>query len=367
MAYKDLHEKPFDNSTLAKLEIFEDYAEAWIPTFVMSGHKTICIFDLFAGTGYDKNSISGSPIRILQKVKKFIERIKEKETKINIYFNEFKSAKFELLKLACNKYLEDNPDVKNVIKIEYSKEDFDVCFNRLIPEIAKHPSLVFLDQNGVKFLADKYLLALEKTTKTDFLYFVSSSYIKRFGDSEEFKQHINFDVIKVAEGGANFIHRNIIAQLLTKLPKGSELKLYPFSLKKGTNIYGIIFGAKNPLAVDKFLDIAWKHNSINGDANFDLDEDKKKGQLNMFEAKRLTKIESFEQALEEKIKEKGTISNGDIYLFTLGKGHPRQHAANHLRQLKKDEIVYFDGSSPKITYDGLTKKEDSVVIKWLKK
>lgn len=47
MPYKDLHEDPFDESTIAKLEIFEDYAQAWIPTFVMQGIPTICIFDFF--------------------------------------------------------------------------------------------------------------------------------------------------------------------------------------------------------------------------------------------------------------------------------------------------------------------------------
>ena len=35
MATIDLHSKPFDESTITKLEIFEDYAKAWIPTFVM--------------------------------------------------------------------------------------------------------------------------------------------------------------------------------------------------------------------------------------------------------------------------------------------------------------------------------------------
>ncbi len=65
MSIKNLHDKPFDESTIAKLEIFEDYAQAWIPTFVMQGIPTICIFDFFAGTGYDKNEIAGSPIRIL--------------------------------------------------------------------------------------------------------------------------------------------------------------------------------------------------------------------------------------------------------------------------------------------------------------
>ena len=67
MSIKNLHDKPFDESTIAKLEIFEDYAQAWIPTFVMQGVSNICIFDFFAETGYDKNGVAGSPIRILQK------------------------------------------------------------------------------------------------------------------------------------------------------------------------------------------------------------------------------------------------------------------------------------------------------------
>jgi len=54
---------------LLSFQIFEDYAQAWIPTFVMSEFNTICIFDFFAGTGYDKNGEPGSPIRILEKLR----------------------------------------------------------------------------------------------------------------------------------------------------------------------------------------------------------------------------------------------------------------------------------------------------------
>ena len=49
MPIKNLHDEPFDESTIAKLEIFEDYAQAWIPTFVMQAASTICIFDFFCG------------------------------------------------------------------------------------------------------------------------------------------------------------------------------------------------------------------------------------------------------------------------------------------------------------------------------
>jgi hypothetical protein len=78
-----------------------------------------------------------------------------------------------------------------------------------------------------------------------------------------------------------------------KLPKETKLTLYPFTIKKGKNIYGIIFGAKHPRAVDKFLKTAWEVNEINGAANFDIDEDNAKQQLDIFEGKRLSKIESF--------------------------------------------------------------------------
>jgi three-Cys-motif partner protein len=257
MPYKDLHDKPFDEETLAKLSIFEDYAQAWIPTFVMMSENVICIFDFFAGTGYDKNGVPGSPIRILKVIKQFIGPIFQKKVKIQVYFNEFKKVKFELLKQACDEYLLNNPDVKRAINISITNLDFDVCFNDHIIIIKKFPSLVYLDQNGIKFLSDKYIHALEKTTKTDFLYFVSSSYFWRFGNQEEFKAHLDIDLEIAKKDPYNFIHRNLIKQLTFKLPSNSLLKLYPFSIKKGSNIHGIIFGAKHPRAVEKFLNIAW--------------------------------------------------------------------------------------------------------------
>lgn len=86
MAYKDLHSEPFDEGTIAKLEIFEDYAQAWIPTFVMQGIPEIYIFDFFAGTGYDKNGVEGSPIRILKKIKEQRGNLFQKKVKIKLFF-----------------------------------------------------------------------------------------------------------------------------------------------------------------------------------------------------------------------------------------------------------------------------------------
>lgn len=366
MPAKDHHGKPYDETTITKLEIFEEYAQAWIPTFVMSGHREICIFDLFAGTGKDQNGISGSPIRLLQQIGKFIGDISEKNCKVKLYLNEYKPKKYALLQAACAEYLAEHPDVARAVEVIYSNEEFDVCFNRLLPEIKRCPSLVYLDQCGVKFLANKYLSELEKSTRTDFLYFVSSSYFLRFGDSEEFKRYVNFDKEQAKKDPYRFIHRNLLDQLKQGLLVDSGLKLYPFSLRKGSNIHGIIFGATSPRAVDKFLDIAWKRAPLSGDADFDIDEEHKKSQLDMFSGLKQTKIQVFQSALEDFLKEKGEATNADIFLFTLDKGHPKSHASEYLRTLKKLDKVHYEGRSPKINYDAVKDRSNEVKIKWNK-
>ena len=137
----------------------------------------------------------------------------------------------------------------------------------------------------MKFLSDKYLLELEKMRQTDFLYFVSASYFWRFGNTKEFKEHIDIDMEAAKKAPYDFIHRKIIEHLRMKLPAGTPLKLYPYSLKKGTNIHGIIFGASHPRAVDKFLSIAWKRNEVNGEANFDIDDEASLEQLDLLQEK----------------------------------------------------------------------------------
>ena len=65
MPTRNLHDRPFDEGTIVKLDIFEDYLKEWLPTFVMShADGDIWIFDFFAGTGRDVVGAAGSPIRI---------------------------------------------------------------------------------------------------------------------------------------------------------------------------------------------------------------------------------------------------------------------------------------------------------------
>jgi three-Cys-motif partner protein len=365
MGYKDLHDSPFDDSTIAKLEIFEDYAQAWIPTFVMQSTPEIHIFDFFAGTGYDKAGVAGSPIRLLTKIQEQKGHLFQKRVKVVVHLNEFepnkrKQAKFDLLKQSCTEFMDADPSLKNRVEINYYNENFEELFPKLITKVKQYPSLVYLDQNGIKYLADTYFLELEKTSQTDFLYFVSSSYFWRFGDSDEFKIHIDIDMQAAKKQGYRKIHQTITEQVSMKLPKNSKLKLYPFSLKKGVNIHGIIFGASHPRAVDKFLSIAWKRNEENGEANFDIEDEAGKAQLSFFEEPKLSKIDAFKNELRGLLLDKKITDNYQALVYAYGSGHIPKHAAECVKELKDGKQLKYEGKSPLVTYDNVYKHNKKV-------
>jgi len=361
MAARNLHDKPFTDETITKLEIFEDYAQAWLPTFIMQKAPLISIFDFFAGTGYDKSGIAGSPIRLLDKINETKGLVFSNNVKIKIYLNEFEpnkkdQKKFELLRLSCNEYLDKYPSLKHIVEIAYHNEDFETLFPKLLPIIKKHPALVYLDQNGIKFTSEKYFLELEKTFQTDFLYFISSSYFWRFGDLDEFKMNLDIDMDEAKKNPYNFIHVSIIAQLRKKLPAGTRLKLYPFSLKKGSNIHGIIFGASHIRAVDKFLTVAWDRNKDNGQANFDIFDHAHVNQIDMFSGqRRRSRVENFQDIVKTKILNAEINNNFDLYNYAMDEGFLGSHAADCLKEMKKDRKIAYDCTSPLVNYQNVYK------------
>jgi three-Cys-motif partner protein len=365
MPKKDHHDKPFDKGTIVKLEIFEDYAEAWIPTFVMQSTPVIHIFDFFSGPGFDKEGVPGSPIRLLQKIETYTGPIFQKKTKIKLYLNEFepdriKQPKFEELKSNCEKFIQDRPKFRHFLEVKYYNENAESLFFKLLPEIALAPSLVYLDQNGVNFISKAFVLELEKLDKTDFIYFVSSSFFKRFWATEEFRKILDFDISELEKEAYRNMHRLVLRKLKDSLPSGTNLKLFPFTLKKGSNIYGIIFGAKHPRAVDKFLAIAWERNKINGEADFDIDDDtNKKIQPDLFTGLRMTKIQKFQEDLESKILD-GTLTNNlEVIIFTYENGHIPKHATDLIKKINGSKISYI-GRTPGVTYENAFKNKNII-------
>ena len=136
-----------------------------------------------------------------------------------------------------------------------------------------------------------------------------------------------------------------------------NLKTYhlgPFSIRKGANVYGLVFGSGHPLGIDKFLKVAWKRG---GDANFDIDKGGiDPAQLSLFpEYDKPTKISIFEKDLESAVLGRQLTTNKDVYLFALQNGMLAEHARKTLRLLIKNNKL--PKQTLHVSYDAWKKPE----------
>ncbi len=365
---KDINKYPYDEATLTKLEIFEQYLIAWLPVFIQTpytGHVKIC--DYCAGSGEDSHGMPGSPLRILRTLDKFRDLILQKNISIEVIFNEASTDKANELQNAVNECV-DHSSWNEKIKISYYNKDFQALFRKQYEQLKQQPNLLFIDQYGVKEVTGEFFQMLIDLKGTDFLFFISSSAMKRFADTPEFRVHFpDINPCTISDAKYEDIHRIILEYYKSKIPQGNSTKLYPFTLKKGASIYGLVFGSKHPLGVEKFLDLAWDKNKINGEANFDIDKDMPKQEPCLFDSlpdyeRPKTKRELFEIELIDFVQHHDKVSNRDIYNFTLNHGHPKSHAKECIVRLKKEGKVKYKGNIG-FSYNSCFKK-DLKMIQW---
>ncbi len=342
MTSKDLHKQPFSEETITKLDIFEKYLESWLPVAIQSPFITeVNICDFFAGIGMDTKGIGGSPLRIIKTIKKFEDTILKQNLKIHILFNEYIPTKYQQL---CDCIAKEQETLKNLdcnLSIDTLNQDFKELFISKKSMLKNHFNLIFLGQSGIKQITENVFLDLIEFHKTDFMFFVSSSVFQRFASDISVQKYFpDIDLQKVSITRRYEMHRFILQYYKSKIPNESQLKLYPFTIKKRRNIYGLIFGSNHPLGVEKFLEIAWKTNALNGEANFDIDEDWKTSQMVFsFVNRKLSKIEKFQLDLEEFILSKKEVSNKEVYDFILENGHIIKHGLPVIKKLE-NKISY---------------------------
>ena len=341
---KDIHKSAFDEGTKVKLSIFQDYLKEWLPVFLASKKvfwNTINIFDFFAGPGSDTSGMKGTPLIIFDELLPYSESIKKKNLKVNLYFNEFKKGKYEEIKLK----VEDVQNKDDLYNIEIDQLDFKEAFDKKyrMMENRNSVNLLFLDQNGIKQISEDVFKKILELKRTDFLFFISSSTIKRFCEHPAFVQHIKLKPEEVEKTPYYRMHRLILDYYKSLIPKSKEYYLAPFSLKKESGaVYGLIFGSGHVLGIEKFLSTCWHIDPERGEANFDIDDDNIiPGQFDMFtgEVKKPRKVDSFEKELRDAILSKRVKSDKDIYLFTLTNGFMQSHSRNLFNKLVAEKKV----------------------------
>ncbi len=343
---KEFHKDEFDDTTQLKLAIFRKYTREWLPTFLTEpahgrgpNFNPVNIYDFFAGPGRDIKGNKGSPLIIQDELKAFCEsrgNLKSDAVAVRLYFNDDKKGKVEQLR----RNLEGNACPKSCCETLVTAKPFSEALDDYLPKIQNRRSanLVIMDQCGIKEVTPEVVNTLANCTATDILFFVSSGFIRRFSGEPSFKSHIRVSSEKLATSPHRLIHRQICDHFRSEIGPGTTYHLAPFSLKKpGGNIYGVIFGSGKLIGLDKFLKVCWNLDSTTGEANYDIDDDRiDRQQKSLFaEMDVPTKLDRFNQDLEENLIIGALTDNRDVYRFTLQQGClPNTHAKEHLRKLQ---------------------------------
>lgn len=336
---RNLFRKPFDDGTIDKLEIFEDYFKEWLPVFIAKQEiiwTEIQIFDLFAGEGTDIKGVFGSPMRILSILNENKHLILKSKVKINVIINEYEKDKYDLLVKNLSSIIDNS-----IYTVKYHNEDFIVVFDKYFDSMKRTANFLFLDQNGIKQITEEVFAKLIRLRQTDFIFFISSSYIKRFSDVEEFKKYLKITKQDLEGKSYYHIHRIVLEYYRSRIPAEKNYFLAPFSIKKSSGIYGLIFGTNHTLGLEKFLHVCWKHDKLTGEANFDIDNEKiDVNRPTLFvEYNVPTKKQVFDSSIRQKILNKDLKTDIEVYLFTLNEGFLLKDVNAVLKELIKEEKI----------------------------
>lgn len=341
----DFHAKPFDEGTVIKLQIFELYTRAWLPVFLSPerpSYKQLHIFDFFSGPGTDCTNAPGSPLRLIRQLRYYKDLLDKSGVRIHVHFFDEDPAKIIQLK-------------KNIDLLEFHLPSVDYDIQPLPFEVAfrgatqildnpKLAKLIFIDQTGVAHVTNEVFSKLGNSPICDFLFFISSSTLHRFRDHPAIQQKID------RPNDYYHVHRAALEYYRTLLPKGKNYFLAPFSIKKGANIYGIIFGSAHLRGIDKFLQIAWGTDEISGEANFDINRENlwSEGPLLPFPEIKPSKIDHFEFELENSLRQGHLSNEAEVMRVCFEHGVKRQHAEAILKKLKKENIIDLNFRIPDI-------------------
>lgn len=354
MAKNDIFNKGFDEGTQIKLYILRKYLQEWLPVFLKKKNKfwsDISLYDMFAGEGKDANGVNGSPLIMLEELMPYCQTVSNENLKLNVYFNEYEKKRFEALmknieekQCLCNTS-ESCPDSKScILNIVTENREFKELFSEWFPQMKKTeqlPRFIFLDQFGIKQITEGVFKQLVSLKRTDIIFFISSSFANRFAEQPEFKTYLKLSRESFDPEKPHHCHRVVFNYYKQLIPNDTEYYLAPFSIRKGTNIYGLIFGSHNPLGIEKFLNICWGINENTGDANYDIDNEKINPNEPSLWAEHdvSNKIQVFQNELKRKIIKDVIKTNTEAYKFTYDMGCKPIHANEVLRELRRAKTI----------------------------
>lgn len=334
---KDINKRQFTEETELKLDIFRECFREWYPVFVNAPFiQRIYIYDMFAGSGHDQIGNPGSPLVLLEEAKgdkgQYCEHmLNGSYPHVYFAFNEKKKDKVEELKTNVSNMLANCSltckyekcvfqENKNLF---FRNDDFkNLITNTNLLNILNeknYAKFVLLDQYGFIQISDNIFKQLVNAPKTDFIFFIASSFLRRFSSLGLVKKYFQDHSIKFDTDKPQDCHRNVAKYFRSLVPCDKEYYIHHFTIKKNSNYYGLIFGTNHTLGMEKFLKVCWKHDRFAGESNFNINYDFEEDSL-FFEPNAPNKIKNAKDEISKKILRGVIHSNIEGLKYTLKLG-----------------------------------------------
>jgi len=205
----------------------------------------------------------------------------------------------------------------------FKQEEFkDVFQNDKFQSIlnnGNYGKFILLDQYGFSQVDEDIFLKLVNAPKTDFIFFVSSSFIKRFNNHPYTKQYFDTNRIHFDEAQPKECHRLIAQYYRDIIPDDKDYYLHHFTIQKGANYWGLIFGTNHSLGMEKFLKICWEKDNLSGESNCNINNDFQTGSL-FYNENTTIKKQTLELDIQDRILTGKILDNKSGLKYALKKG-----------------------------------------------
>ncbi|WP_298367597.1 three-Cys-motif partner protein TcmP [uncultured Lutibacter sp.] len=330
--------------TSAKIKIYEDYLEGYLPKLLMPFGRCI-IIDLFCGSGKNGKH-KGSPLVLLDKLKYILNSTPlkgNKEILIQILFNDQNTSNISKLEYELNNYKYD----RDVIKITLKEETYEDYIDTLVKKLENNqsPKFIFLDPFTYSNVRMNDLINLMNLPKTEVLLFLPIFHSYRFASKEFKSEHKTRKFVEefTIEGVNNYENiYDFTLSVKNRLKKDIGLKyVRPILIEGGGSKNSLFLLTKHRAGMLLMNKVATK-NTIDGNSV----KVKEQNLLSLFDESReeieSSFLSSYKKGLIEKLK-LTPLTNKEIVDFTIEEGFLPKQAKKILSELYNNKkIVVID-------------------------
>lgn len=367
MSTKQSGGKQLHQHSEIKVKLLSLYLDRFLNIIANNGYtKKVKIFDLFCGDGIYEDGGKGSPIVILDAIKRMDDE--HRHIAIDCTFNDIKVEKTERLEKIIYESDYKTPSLKS---IRFTNDNYKDIIQGLKNDIVNgkdEKAFIFIDPYGYKEIRASDIKGLLENKDVEVLLFLPTSFMYRFnknGTPESLMAFID-ELIDIN----NFDTSNVwvfIDNLKKGFKKnlGDDIFVDTFTIHKDQQtVFCLFFFSTHIKGFEKMLEAKWE-----------IDKEQGKGWEfhdhgdSLFMAQTTNPLRD---KLVSFLNFKGR-TNGEIYDFTLHSGFLPKHCVEVLKAMQNNNqisVVEKGGKAARkgafyVSYDNYKNNHDKVTIKYL--